>query len=243
LPCIDNKTAGQHRNPSPGGARNLYVIPHEGDHLAEAGAALALNALTGRERAQALEHLQHCRRCRAQTSAMALTSDDLLRLLPDTPPPPGFTNRVTSQLGRPSRSPARSHPRVILAAAAVAVMLVAGGLTGWGLRVAHRPATPAPPLRTAALIAPTHQQLGRVFLHLHGSRWIFFTVDADDGNTTLICQLTTRTGQLITAGTFAIWSGDGYWGTPVPSHSATITGARLITTSGTVLATAHFTVP
>jgi hypothetical protein len=211
--------------------------------LAEAGAALALNALTGRERAQALEHLQDCRRCRAQTGAMALTSDDLLRLLPDTPPPPGFTNRVTSQLGRHSRPPARSRTRVVLAATAVVVMLVAGGLTGWGLRIAHRPTTPAATLRTAALISPTHQQLGKVFLHLHGSHWIFFTVDAETGNATLICQLTTRPGQLITAGTFAILAGDGYWGTPVPPHPTTITGARLITTSGTLLATARFTIP
>jgi hypothetical protein len=226
------------------GDRNLYVIPHEGDHLAEAGAELALNALTGRERAQALEHLQHCHRCRAQIGAMALTSDDLLRLLPDTPPPPGFTSRVTSQLGRPGRPPDRSHPRVILAAVAVAVMLVAGGLTGWGLRVAPRQSSPSvPALRTAALIAPTHQQLGKVFLHLHGSHWLFFTVDTDAGNTTLICQLTTQSGQLITAGTFALQSGDGYWGTPVPAHPTTITGARLITTSGTVLGTAHFTIP
>jgi len=210
--------------------------------LAEAGAELALNALTGRERAQAIEHLQHCLRCRAQIGAMALTSDDLLRLLPDTPLPPGFTNRVTSQLGRHRRPPVRSPTRAILAAAAVAVMLIAGGLTGWGLRVGRSGPT-APTLRTAALIAPTHQQLGRVFLHLHGPHWLFFTVDADAGNTTLICQLTTRTGQLITAGTFALQSGDGYWGTPVPAHPTAITGARLITTSGTLLGTAHFTIP
>lgn len=220
------------------------MIPPEGDHLAEAGAALALNALTGRERARAVEHLQHCHRCRAQLDAMALTSDDLLRLLPDTPPPAGFTHRVTSQLSRRRRPPARSRTGAVLAAAAVAILLIAGGLTGWGLRVAPgRSRATAPILRTAALIAPAHRQLGKVFLHLDGPHWLFFTVDADAGNATLICQLTTKTGHLITAGTFALQSGDGYWGTPVPAHPATITGVRLITTSGTVLATARFTIP
>ena len=219
--------------------------------MAEAGAALALNALTGRERAQAIEHLQHCHRCRAQIGAMALTSDDLLRLLPDTPPPAGFTNRVTSRLRQNNRRPSRSRPRtrIALAAAAFVVMLAAGGLTGWGLRASPGPpnatSSGAPALRSATLIAPTHDRIGRVFLHLHGPHWMFFTVDADTNasDITLICQLTTRTGQLITAGTFALQSGDGYWGAPVPAHPATITGARLITTSGALLATARFTIP
>jgi hypothetical protein len=227
-------------------------FPDQGHgHLAEANAALALNALTGRERAQAVEHLQRCGSCRARVDAMALTSDDLLRLLPGMQPPSGFSARVTGQLwrnqGRPSRS--RSRIRVALASAAIIVMVVAGGRAGWGLGGWGRggaagPASPAaaPVLRSAALVTVAHQSIGTVFLHGPGSNWMFVTVDADAGNATVTCQLaTSRTGQFVTLGAFRLLAGDGYWGSPVPGQSSAITGARLVTSAGTVLATAWFT--
>ena len=224
-------------------------FPDQGHgHLAEATAALALNALTGRERAEAVEHLQHCGSCRARVDAMALTSDDLLRLLPGLQPPSGFSARVTGQLQRDQGQPGRSRIRAALASAAIFVMVVAGGLAGWGLAGwrlggAPGPASPAaaPVLRSAALVTAAHQRIGTVFLHVQGPNWMFVTVDADAGNTTVTCQLTTsRTGRFVTLGTFKLLAGDGYWGSPVPGQSSAVAGARLVTSAGTVLATAWF---
>lgn len=62
--------------------------------LADAAAELALGALTGRERAYALLHLEYCGACQERVRRLAVTGDDLLGLLPDRDPPPGFETGV-----------------------------------------------------------------------------------------------------------------------------------------------------
>ena len=216
-----------------------------GDHLTGAGAELALNVLTGRERAQAIEHLQRCGTCQIRLSAMAVTGDELLRLLPGSQPPPGFTNQVAGRLRRAGNASPRRRPRVMLAAAAALVMMAAGGLSGWQLdatahRFAHTGATTPTALRSAALITPGHQAAGKVFLHRGSETWMFVTADLPAGDGTVVCQLTGQAGHTITVGSFRVIDGDGYWGSPEPDQGADVTGARLVSTAGTVLATASF---
>jgi anti-sigma factor RsiW len=223
---------------------------HGGDHLAWAGAELALNVLTGRERAQAVAHLQRCGRCRAQVDQLASASDELLRLLPDRQPPVGFTAQAARQLGQARKASRQPRSRLVLAAAAaivVVIVVIVGGLTGWALRTAPGSsqatgASPSP-LRSAALLTPGHQAAGKVFLHRGSPTWMFVTADlpagdspAEDG--TVVCQLTDQAGQTITVGSFQLIGGDGYWGSPEPDQAASIVGARLVSTAGTVLATA-----
>ena len=222
---------------------------HDDDHLAWAGAELALNVLTGRERAQAVEHLQRCGRCRAQVDQLASASDELLRLLPDRQPPAGFTAQAARQLRQAQKASRRPRSRLVLAAAAVTVMVAVGGLTGWALGTGpgsvQATGTIPPPLRSAALITPGHQAAGKVFLHRGSSTWMFVTADlpAGDGpagEATVVCQLTDQAGHIITVGSFQLIGGDGYWGSPEPDQPADITGARLMSTTGTVLAAASF---
>jgi len=232
-------------------------LPRPGDdHLAGHGTELALGALTGRERAQAVEHLQHCAPCRARVSAAAATEDDLLRLLPSMQPPAGFSGRTAQRLQQAGKSgkagkhrarPSwRARPRAhkVLAAAA-AVVMVAGVLVGWALGPGSPAAGPAasapgPALRSAALVSPAHQVIGQVYLHWNGPIWMFVTVDIGTTNITVTCQLTVRSGDMITVGSFKVIGGDGYWGDPAPARPAAITGARLLSAKGAVLATAHF---
>jgi hypothetical protein len=234
-------------------------LPRPGDdHLAGQGTELALGALTGRERARAVEHLQHCAPCRARVSAAAATEDDLLRLLPGMQPPAGFSGRTAQRLqqagkaGKAGKHRARPRPswrawprahRVL--AAAVAVVVVAGGLAGWALSPGSPPAGPtanaaSPTLRSAALVTPAHQVIGMVYLHWNGPIWMFVTVDTGTANISVTCQLTIRSGRLITVGSFKVTGGDGYWGNPAPARPAAITGARLLSANGAVLATARF---
>lgn len=231
-------------------------LPRPGDdHLAGQGTELALGALTGRERARAVEHLQRCAPCRARVSAAAATEDDLLRLLPSMQPPAGFSGRTAQRLqqaGTAGKHRARPRPswrawprahRVLAAAAAVVV--VAGGLAGWALSPGSPPAGPtanavSPTLRSAALVTPAHQVVGMVYLHRNGPTWMFVTVDTGTANITVICQLTVRSGRVITVGSFKVLGGDGYWGNPAPARPAAITGARLLSANGAVLATARF---
>ena len=72
-------------------------------------AELALGVLTGRERAQALAHLDHCPSCREEVRQLTATGEGLLGLLPSVEPPAGFEARVMDRLGlsAPAPSPDR----------------------------------------------------------------------------------------------------------------------------------------
>ena len=228
--------------------------PDDGRHLGDDGTELGLGVLTGRERARAVEHLQQCGRCRDRVHRMAFTSDELLRLVPGQQPPAGFSAQVTERLRQARKPPGRSRRSKALATVAAAVLVGSAGLAGlagWGLRTGAEPSGPAGPtgptvsagsaaLRTAALFTPAHQAIGKVYLHSGSHAWMFTTVDLASGATTVICQLTDRTGRVITVGSFRVTGGDGYWGSPEPDQPSAITSARLITTGGAVLATATF---
>jgi hypothetical protein len=235
--------------------------------FSDVAAELALGVLTGRERAQALAHLDHCDACRETVRELTMTGEALVGLLPSAEPSAGFETRVMERIGlaAPAPSPAsrvswvsrvahfgrqpasqpapgqKSQPgrtRRMLAVAAVALAVVAGGL-GWGLRSAT--SSPAStPLTSATLLSASHQAAGKIFLYQGSPRWLYMSVDMPSGNGTVICQVRNRDGHVTTVGSFQLASGHGYWGSPVPETYGPLTGARLVTTNGTVLATATF---
>ena len=236
--------------------------------FSDVAAELALGVLTGRERAQALAHLDHCASCREKVGQLTATGEGLLGLLPSMEPPAGFETRVMDRLGltapapspalragwisripllgrKPARlaatGPARpaGRTRRALALAAVSLAVVAAGLGGWGLR----PGSPAPagtPLSSATLLSASHQAAGKIFLYQGSSRWLYMSVDMPSGNGTVICEVQSRGGHITTIGTFRVTDGRGYWGSPVPPTHGPLTGARLVGPGGTVLATASF---
>lgn len=213
-----------------------------GGHLADVTAELALGVLTGRERAHATEHLEECDACRTQVQDITATAEQLVQLLPHRRPPAGFAARVISGLTSTRR---RQRTRRMLSIAAGTIIAMAAGLAGWGLRAT--PAPSAPPggqapvaLALATLITAGHHAVGTVFLHGGGQQFLYMTVDTGAGDGHVICQLQGRDGRLITIGSFWLTGGYGWWGSPEPDQPAAVTGARLITTGGTILATATF---
>ena len=70
--------------------------------LADVAAELALGVLTGRERAIAIAHLDHCDECREDVRQLMATGEQLLELLPPAEPPAGFETRVLERLGLPA---------------------------------------------------------------------------------------------------------------------------------------------
>lgn len=74
--------------------------------LADVADELALGALTGRERAQALAHLDSCEACREITRRRLAVAAELPGLLPARDPPPGFEEAVMARLGLPVPGPA-----------------------------------------------------------------------------------------------------------------------------------------
>src|SRR5215469_497476 len=124
------------------------------EEFANVAAELALGVLTGRERAQALAHLDRCDACRGEVRQLTLTGEELLGLLPEAEPPAGFETRVLARIGLeapPAKRRAWKLPRWslggrdrgsvnitrrMLATAAVVAALVVAILGGWGLRTA-----------------------------------------------------------------------------------------------------------
>jgi hypothetical protein len=132
-----------------------------------------------------------------------------------------------------------SRPRRLLAAAAVAAGVVVAGLGGWGLHAAtSSPA--ASPLSSAALVTASHQTAGQVYFYDSGSPWLYMSVNIGSRSGTVICQVEGPDGHVTTVGSFQLTDGYGYWGSPAPATDGPLTGARLVTTTGTVLATATF---
>ena len=130
--------------------------------------------------------------------------------------------------------------RRALAATAVALAVIVAGVGGWRLGVSTAP-TAAQPLTTASLVTPSHQDVGNIFLYSGDSPWLFMSVDMGSGNELVTCQLVGADGQVTTLGSFQLADGYGAWGsggagTVTPPH-----GARLVSATGTVLATATFT--
>jgi hypothetical protein len=212
-----------------------------GGHLADVTAELALGVLTGRERAQATKHLEECDACRTQVQDTSVTAEQLLQLLPRRQPPAGFAARVISGLS----STGRQRTRRMLSIAAGTIIAMAAGLAGWVLRTASAPSTPpggpSPAALTSAMLITTgHRAIGTVFLHGGRQRFAYMTVDTGAGNGHVICQFQGRDGRLITIGSFRLTAGYGWWGSPEPDQPAAVTGARLITTGGMILATATF---
>jgi hypothetical protein len=225
--------------------------------LAAVAAELALGALTGRERAGALAHLDRCEACRQKVSRLMVTSGELLELLPASDPPPGFEARVLERLGLAAfgraivsqasrvgnlrrrrghrrREPGRSRRLLAVAAAAVVV----AGLGGWGLGAGVSPAGYVS-LSSAALVSPGHRAVGEIFAYGGSPEWVYVSVNVGTGNVAVICQLVGKDKHVTTVGSFTLTDGYGSWGSPDFADGSP-RGARLLAPDGTVLATATF---
>lgn len=220
--------------------------------FADVAAELALGVLTGRERAEALAHLDHCEACREHVRKLTMTGEQLITLLPSREPPAGFETRVMERIGLTAPGPARpapgrvgpisrpGRPRRLLAAAAVAVAVIGAGMGGWGLRVATSPVAARSPLTSAALLSASRHTVGEIYYYDGRSRWIYMSVDVGTGlpSGTVTCQLVSTDGQVMTAGSFRLTNGYGFWGSPDTVSHGDLAGARLVAANGTILATA-----
>jgi hypothetical protein len=218
----------------------------------DSAAELALGVLTGRERAEALAHLDHCETCREHVRQLTITGEQMLGLLPTAEPPPGFETRVMERIGLPipspqplrqRRQPAWSHgfsPRRMLVAAAAVVAVGGAALGGWGLHASTAPSANSGLVSATLFASNDHDNVGKIFMYNGEPRWMYMTVDMDSGNQTVICQLVGSDGHVTTVGSFRLADGYGSWGSPAWTGSGSPVGARLVTANGKVLASASF---
>ncbi|MFE2521558.1 anti-sigma factor family protein [Streptomyces mirabilis] len=238
------------------------------EKLREIGAELALGILPGRERAAAVAHLDRCADCREYVEQLTLVGDGLIGLLPGCEPPVGFEARVAQALtqGTPAQD-GRARARVpgarrrgfggrlrLRLASAVAALVLAVGFGGWAAGTAIENVV-AGASRTTGDEADMHgdltsaaapgQSAGEVYAHTGSPGWIYMTVDLTGTHTSysgmVSCLLERRDGGTVRTGTFTLRQGRGFWGGPTPVDPASVSGARLTSPDGTVLATTHFT--
>ena len=154
--------------------------------------------------------------------------------------------RADRRANRPPGRP-RDRMRTIVSAAAVLLALVGAGLGGWGIRAV----TEQPPssntgqtssaLSSAALVTPAHQTVGLVAVSKRAPWWMSMSVNlgAVGGSATVKCQLEDADGSYTTVGTFRLSEGYGTWGSSYSTGDG-IVGARLLSSTNAVLATATF---
>lgn len=212
---------------------------------------MALGTISGEERAQALEHMTTCTRCRLLVEELSQVSDALLLVAPEAEPPVGFESRALLRTG--PTTDRRRLPRHRLVAALAGVVVLAGAFAaslsavvgGGGTEVAspapRSPAVTGPAgvtyVKEALLLTRDHHQLGRVFAYPGRPGWIVMTVDDPQVNGPVVCKINTADGETFRVGTFHVTSGRATWGGPVPVDPGQMRSASLATQSGHLLAT------
>lgn len=144
------------------------------------GAEVALGVADSWERSVAMDHVEHCARCRQELVRMSDAADRLLDLAPPVDPPPGFESRVLASLAavragepeipaevgpppaevvarRPPGRAARGHHRLLpVAAAAIAGLGVAAGAWALGFGTSGSPGHPSGTVAPTAVPAGGH---------------------------------------------------------------------------------------
>ncbi|HEX4246273.1 MAG TPA: zf-HC2 domain-containing protein [Pseudonocardia sp.] len=206
---------------------------------------LALNALTGRERAQVLAHLDECPRCREMVCALTSTADELLTLVPEADPPTGFEQRVLAAI-MPVAEPVPRRGRWPMATAASLLSLALIG-AGWlaGSAVSGSTAQSAAPGARSVLYAPLtnhSQEVGQAYLEPDQPSWVYLSLSANvRTDVNLRCTLTDPDGSSATLGTFALDHGHRAWTIPVSLQRDTKVVATVTDDAGRVIGSANFT--
>ena len=172
------------------------------------------------------------------------TAAQLLVLLPEHRPPAGFAARTIRRLLPAARHRATRRPRDKFPTVAAAIIAVTSAMAGFALHgMPMQPRHPASPpaLYSASLTTGRHRAIGTVFLHGGSQPWLYIAIDTGPGNSTVVCQLHERDGQIITVGSFQLASGYGSWGSPELDRAAGITSVQLKSLDGTIVAMATFT--
>jgi hypothetical protein len=207
----------------------------------ELGPELALNTLSGESRDQVVHHLDHCPRCRATVAELIDTSDRLLEMMPEIPPPPGFENRVLAALR--TAEPRRRHWGVLAAAMVLAVALVsAGWLLGSATSAIGRDDDSQSGTRTLLYSPVTsgHDQLGQAYLYPDDPAWMYLSTARVQGETTVRCMAVKPDHSTTPLGTFRLPAGRGDWQLTTAVPEGAVVVATLYNTNGTIMGKARF---
>ena len=182
------------------------------DVVRERAPELALDILSGSERAEVLDHLASCAQCQAVVDEHIDVADLLPHLAPEVEPPPGFEDRVVRAM-RPDRRRAtrRLVAAVAVAAAAAAMISVAAIRVIDAERDDDRVAS-APRLRTATMTGADGLPVGRITVSNGSPAALVVSVDyaVPDGAYSLELRAG-HSNATDEVGTITITGGRGEW--------------------------------
>ena len=204
-------------------------------HVHDVAPELALGILIGAERGQALTHLAGCAECRQLVDELSGAADSLLLVAAEADPPLGFESRVMARL---TADKPRRRPWAWIATAAAAAVLIAAAT---GITVHFRDARDGDlHLRTASLLTRVGKAQGDVYVSGGRPAWVFMSVDSPAPGSSYFCELTFTDGRTVRAGQFTVADREGWWGTAVKTGADDLRSVRLLSSDGTILATADF---
>jgi hypothetical protein len=209
-------------------------------------AELALGVLTGRERARVLAHVESCPRCAEELESLSRTADSIVQAAPQMEPPLGFEVRLFERMGVTDVTPRRRRfrpSRWVPSVVGVAAAALALGL-GLGLTSSSSPPTVAAPPHVAhpamtAALTEHGETVGHVTLVGGTKPWISMMMADSSARGTVSCIVVTKDGVSHHVGTFeADKGGYGAWIAPLHVNPAQVRTAEVVSSSGTVIATA-----
>lgn len=201
----------------------------------ESAADFALGALTGRDRAEVVAHLDDCPACQALVGEYASVADALLELIPDAEPAVELAPPVLAAMRPARRHRWRRRVAALAAAAIVAigagaaitVAVVSPGDNGVSSNATHA-------LRSAPMVGSGGITVGRVVTTNDRPPTIAVSVDywLPDGSYQVAVR--DQTGEATPAGALRVADGRGTW-TGRASTADHPVGIALVDESGNVV--------
>lgn len=200
---------------------------------------LALGTLSGRSRSEVLDHVESCLRCRTDLEQLSLVAETVQQLTPEVQPPLGFELRLAERL-QGVMTPRRRSRRLAVLSAAAALIVIGFGVgmvathgsdSGSGRSVASAPAT--------ANLVSSGKVVGAVVVSPGSPAWMLVTIQGGRWQGKVTCEVTLADGTVSTIGTFTLSGEYPAWSAALPATGGAVRSARLIDSSGTVLATAQ----
>ncbi|MBV8949360.1 MAG: zf-HC2 domain-containing protein [Actinobacteria bacterium] len=180
----------------------------------------ALGTLTGRERAEMIEHLDGCPACQALVGEYTSVADALLDLIPEAEPGADIGTAVFAAMRTPARA-RRRHRVVALVAAAI---IVIGATAGIGIALVPRDSgghgvASAPTLRSSPMVGSGDITVGRIVTSARAPRAITVSINywLTDGSYALAAR--NRAGEASLVGQLQIKQGRGSWTGNIPERS------------------------
>ena len=207
---------------------------------------VALAIASGDDRALVLTHTRSCADCRRVLEEHSATADALLLLSPQHEPPSGFESTTLAKI-QSLRRPVSMRWRLV--AAALASVLVTGGVGFWITSADRRVATyyrdalaeangkyfAVVPLRSTGGVRGGH-----MFAYEGDPTWVFLIFAAPLEAGRYEAELETSGGGIHPLGSFEIAAGDITWGRDLPVGLHSVRAVRVVDDAGVVALQATF---